>query len=90
MLNTSRLQTVVSPRVRDDLLAVGLLRQDSPRVYRLSGTRIAGEPLPDLAVRASPGPAVLGVEGMLGLDFLNQFGRVCLENDTLRLTLTHR
>ena len=87
MLNTGRPLSVLSMRTRNVLLATGLLEPRSGNLYRLRAPRLAGEPLPENVARASAGPDLLGVDGMLGLDFLDLFAEVRLDTRSLRLTL---
>ena len=87
MLNTGRPQSVISPRTRDALLVFGVLRQRGRNAYILQGAHAAGEPFADLPLRLSAGPALLGVEGMLGVDCLDLFAEVRLDTRSLRLTL---
>jgi len=90
MLNSGRPQSVISRTSRDRLVVLDLLRHESGDRYRLAGAEADGQPLPDFPLRLSAGPALLGVEGMLGLDFFDQFVRVCLDTDPLLLTLLPR
>jgi hypothetical protein len=44
--------------------------------YRLTRPTAHGQALPPLVPRASVGPGLLGLDGMLGLDFLDQFAGI--------------
>jgi len=48
------------------------------------------ELLPDITVRLSAGPALLGVDGMLGWDYLLQFAEVRIAPEALRFTFVLR
>ena len=87
MLNTGRPLSVISPNTERSLSALGLVEQLGDRQYRLPGLHVNGDRLPDLIVRASAGPALLGVDGMLGWDYLEQFTEVRIAPGTLRITL---
>jgi hypothetical protein len=41
----------------------------------------------DIPMRVSAGPALLGIEGMPGLDFFEQFAEARFDFQSLRLTL---
>lgn len=88
MLNTGRPQSALSVSMERALLTLGLLEARGDRTYTLAHAEADGQPLPPIIVRASRGPGLLHVDGMLGLDFLAQFARACLDSATLRLTLT--
>jgi hypothetical protein len=87
MLNTGRTQSVLSRSMLAAMRALGLFGAQSGPVYVLRQPTASGVPLPDLALRASAGPGMLGLEGMLGLDFLDRFTEACISTQALRLTL---
>jgi hypothetical protein len=89
ILNTGRPQSVIGPKIRDALLALDVLEQRTRITYVLVGAQVEGRSLPHLPVRVSAGPALLAVEGMLGLDFLDLFAEVRLDTRSLRLTLVN-
>ena len=94
VLDTGSPVSAVSPTVARDLHAVGLLSPRAvPGAFLISGLRAreaVGQPaLPDLTVRILPRLARLQIDGLLGLDFFRQFGRVCFHLSTLRLELTY-
>lgn len=87
MLNTGRPRTAVSASTRDALTALGHVDEIGRNVVRLHGLQLGGEPVPPLIVQVSAGPALLGLEGMLGLDFLDRYAEVRFDTRALRLTL---
>jgi hypothetical protein len=87
VLNTGRPLSVISSNTERAISALGLVERLGARQYRIPGVRVNGDRLPDLIVRASAGPALLGVDGMLGWDYLEQFTEVRIEPGTLRITL---
>ena len=80
-------RSIVSRRAFEELRARELLQPVSGRRYRMSGLRIAGYPVADLDVRVGPTAAILGVDGLLGLDFFTQFSAIHLDLRSWRLTL---
>jgi hypothetical protein len=86
MLNTGRPQSVVSPTTRNALAALGLIEPNGTGRFRIPRVRVGDDLLPDLHVRVSAGPALLGVDGMLGWDYLERFAEVRIEPRTLRIT----
>jgi hypothetical protein len=86
ILNTGRPRSVISPNTERSLSALGLLEPIGARQYRIPGLHVDGDRLPDMIVRASAGPALLGLDGMLGWDYLRQFDEVRIEPRTLRVT----
>lgn len=86
MLNTGRPESVLGSSLCRALAALDLLAPLAAGRYILRGAEAAGQPLPDVTVRASAGPALLGIDGMIGLDFLEQFAEVRLRTDALLLT----
>src|SRR5688572_28692963 len=65
ILNTGRPQSVVSVSVASMLIMAGVAEQQTVRQLLLTGVRVEGQPLPAFQVRASAGPALMGVDGML-------------------------
>ncbi|MGH2584290.1 MAG: hypothetical protein ACRDJE_05195 [Dehalococcoidia bacterium] len=87
MLNTGRPQSCLGQRARDALAAMGHITPSTRTAFTLHNARLGGVRLPDIAMRLSAGPTLLQLEGMLGLDFLEQFAEVRFDVRTLRLTL---
>jgi hypothetical protein len=87
MLNTGRTQSVLSRSMLAAMRALGLFGAQSGPVYVLRQPTADGVPLPDLTLRASAGPGMLDLDGMLGLDFFDCFSEACISTRTLRLTL---
>jgi len=88
MLNTGRPVSNLSLEVRDVLAGLDVLDEIAPQLYRLRGVRMSGQPIPPLITRASRGPRLLGFDGMLGLQFLDQFVEVCYDRAARLLRLT--
>jgi hypothetical protein len=87
-INSGLPATVISPSTRDALIATRvLLATNSSGSYRLTGLAAEGQRLPDLEARVVPRLSRLGVNGMVGLDFLFHFEHVHFHVPTLRLIL---
>ena len=87
-INTGLPVTVVSPGTRDALIATRVLSATTTRGHhRLTGLTAEGQRLPDLEARVLPRLSRLGVNGMVGLDFLFHFEHVHLHVPTLHLVL---
>lgn len=87
MLSTGRPLSVISFELRDRLGAFGYLDEISRGFFRIRGVEMGDQPAPDLIVRASQGPALLGFAGMLGLRFLSDFRQIHFDRDTRLLNL---
>jgi hypothetical protein len=88
ILDTGAPVSAISPEMRDELLAADLLRAAIPSGYhRISDITVDGQPIPDLEVRVLPRLSRIGVEGLLGLDYLGKFESVYVHIPTLRITL---
>ena len=77
----------IAPRALDDLV-----RREGPPPRRgndpiLRNLTIAGQLIPDLAVQVDPRIARLRIDGMLGLDFFEQFEEVRWQPHTGHVTL---
>ena len=79
VLNTGRPLSNLSLEVRDVLAGLDVLDEIAPQLYRIRGVRMSEQPVPPLIARASRGPRLLGFDGMLGLQFLDQFAEVCYD-----------
>ena len=91
MLNTGRPQSVIGARTAGFLASLDIVEPLDRRRYRIRAPRTEdGEPLPDITARLSAGPALLGVDGMLGWDYLLQFAEVRITPGTLRFTFVLR
>ena len=88
MLNSGRPQSALNARLGAVLAAAGAVERFGGTAYRLNRPTVQGQALPPLVLRVSAGPGLLGLDGMLGLDFLDQFAEVQLDMRALRLTLT--
>lgn len=89
VLNTGYLISAVNSRAQAVLAVMGLLDPIGGRLHSLRNLTLAEQPLPDLEVRATPALGLIGVEGILGLNFLRQFDDVHFNLPSRRLTL-HR
>lgn len=87
VLNTGRPISNLSLEVRDVLAGLDLLDEITPGLYRIRGVRMGGTLVPPLIARASRGPRMLGFDGMLGLQFLEQFAEVCYDRAARLLRL---
>jgi hypothetical protein len=87
VLNTGRTQSVLSRSMLAAMRALGLFGAQAGPLYVLRQPTADGVPLPDLPLRESAGPGMLGVDGMLGLDFFDRFADACISTSALRLTL---
>lgn len=76
MPNPTLRRSRISPRALDDLTARegGPLRRGD--AVLLQQLRIRGEPIPDLPVLVGASVTRLGVDGILGFDFFEQFEEV--------------
>jgi len=67
------LRSCVSREAAQDLVDKVAHVERRGRHLKLTGLRIAGQPVPDLDVVLSLSPSRLQVDGFLGLDFFEQF-----------------
>jgi hypothetical protein len=87
VLNTGRTQSVLSRSMLAAMRALGLFGAQAGPLFVLQQPTVDGALLPDLTLRESAGPGMLGVDGMLGLDFFDRFAEACISTHALRLTL---
>ena len=87
VLNTGYLVSSISRGARDALLALGHLGQVSGRYYRLHDISVGGVALPPLDMRLNATIARLGIEAIMGLNFLNQFREIRFDTQTQEMTL---
>lgn len=89
VLDTGSAVSAISPAAKDVLGARGLVlpRGDGDGLL-LTQLTVQGQALPDLVVRVLPRLARLGIDGLVGLDFLRAFERVSFHVPTLRLVLS--
>jgi len=90
VLNTGYVTSCISVGVRDVLSALGHLRQTGRNAYLLDDLSFEGHSVAALEVRVNRAVGLIGLEGILGLNFLNRYRTVCFDVDALRLTLTPR
>lgn len=80
--------SAISPRVEQELLSRGLLKTSAlPRRYLLDELTAHRQPLPSLDVAVLRRLDRLGVDGLLGLDFLMHFEHIHFHTSSLRLVL---
>lgn len=70
------------------LVNLGFADDLGANTCRLRNLRIQGQPIPDLRVRRRRAIPEVTAQGILGLDFLNQFTDIHFHVPSLRLTLT--
>ena len=87
VLNACFLLSAISDGTRDTVSALGHLEHEGGRIYRLRDVTLAGRTLPDLPVHTSRAIALLGVEGILGLNLLRQFREIRFDVSSRLLTL---
>jgi len=87
VLDTSYPITRISTRTHTLLEAFGLITPVSGRTMRIHGLHTEEHALPDIDVRVSQVVSRLGLEAMLGLNFLALFTEVCFQRPSVVLTL---
>ncbi len=88
MLNTGRPYSAISRTTYATLAALGQVTPASDSRCLIHSARLGTTMLSNIPMRLSAGPALLGLEGMLGLDFLELFAEVRFHFPSLRLTMT--
>ena len=80
--------SVISPAAQQELMAAGLLpAANDTRWFQLRSLAAQGQTLPDMSVRILPRLTRLQIDGLIGLDYLRRFTRVCFHVNERRLTL---
>jgi hypothetical protein len=88
VLDTGSPVSAISPRIQQELENRRLLGPSAiPRRYLLSEIAAQSQSLPDLDVAVLPRLDRIGVDGLLGLDFLTQFESIHFHTRSLRLVL---
>ena len=88
VLDTGAPVSAIRPGVAQELQSRGLLgASPTPRRYRLTGLTSQDQGLPDLEVAILNRLERLGVDGLLGLDFLTYFDHLHFHTRSLRLVL---
>jgi hypothetical protein len=88
VLDTGSPVSALSPSIRTELLSRNLLSPtDTPRRDQLTGLTADGQALPDLEVGVLARLDRLGVDALLGLDFLLHFERIHFHVRTFQLVL---
>lgn len=80
-------RSAISRQALADLKSRRLVSQDDQKSCALRSLRIAGQPVADLDVVVSVGPAFLRVDGILGGDFFRRFSQVRWDPQSNRVTL---
>jgi hypothetical protein len=94
VLDTGSPVNSLSKPIATQLLERGVIKSTgasyarSP-IYRVSGAQIQGQVLPDLDVHVSYRATLIGIDGILGLDFLRNFRHIALDVPRLQLTLRY-
>lgn len=78
----------LSSRSIANLADAGLIETGGRRSYVLRQLRVLDQAIPDLVVRQSRRAEQVGVDGILGLDFLWRFEDVHFHVPTMRLTFS--
>lgn len=88
VLDTGAPVSAISPGVEQELSRRGLLQPGSlPRRFGLSELSSQDQELPDLEVAVINRLERLGVDGLLGLDFLTKFEHIHFHTRSLQLVL---
>jgi hypothetical protein len=88
VLDSGCFVSAVKTAVLDELVLLGRATWLRGRRFLLHDLAPSGIPIPDMRVRAG-GPAErIDADGIIGLDYLGGFRRVCVDIPTLELTLT--
>lgn len=74
--NPTAARSTISPQALEDLTRRGLLPAGRQTRVLLRELRIDGQPILDVEVSMSPAIGRLGVDGILGLDFFEQFDAI--------------
>ncbi len=88
VLDSGAPASVIHPAILAALIAEGRAERARGNWYRLRDMAVAGAPIPDALIRAGGPTERVRVGGIIGLDYLSQFARVCVDIPSLRLTLT--
>jgi hypothetical protein len=89
VLNTGRPWSALSRTTYTTLAALGQATSVTGSRCVIRNAQIGTTLISDIPMRLSAGPGLLGLEGMLGLDFLERFAEVRYHFPTLRLTLKY-
>lgn len=87
VLHTGHLRSSINRATYAALSGLDLLRPITNRSAMIEQLSAEGQPLPNLNVRLGLAATTLGIEGILGLDFLEQFEEVRFNFAALELTL---
>jgi hypothetical protein len=88
VLNFGVPRSSISADVRDSLIMRELVPPRVERTYILADVTADEQPLPPLSVRVSGALRLIGVAGILGLDFFTQFEDVHFHVPSFHLTLS--
>lgn len=87
VLHTGHLRSSINRATYAALSGLDLLRPVTNRLATIEQLSAQSQSLPNLDVRLGLAATTLHIEGILGLDFLEQFGEVRFNFTTLELTL---
>jgi hypothetical protein len=88
VLDTGAPVSAISPQIAADMQLRDLLQPSPiPRRHRMTGLSSQGYSLPDLDIAVLNRLARIGVDGLLGLDFLMHFEHIHFHTRSLRLEL---
>jgi hypothetical protein len=87
VLDTGSPVSAISPRIRSNLASRGRLIPAGGNRYLLSHLTLHGQTIPDLRVGVLSRLDRIGVDAILGLDFLFQFEEIAFNTRTMTLTL---
>ena len=95
VLDTGTVHSAIGASAQGRLLRANAITESGDTlgarpIYRLGGLSIEGQLIPDLNVVVSNRATMLGIDGMLGLNFLALFSDVHFSVDEMRVTLTRR
>jgi hypothetical protein len=89
VLDTGSPVSAISPRIRTQLANRGRLSSIAgSNRFQLTGLALQGQSVPDLRVSVLSRLDRIGVDALLGLDFLLQFHEIAFNTRTMTLTLT--
>jgi hypothetical protein len=80
--------SVVSPAAWKELTSLGLLHAtNDPHWFELDALTTQAQILPEMTVRVLPRLTRLQIDGLIGLDYLRRFTKVCFHVTERRLVL---
>src|SRR5947209_13357911 len=83
VLDSGSPASAINRATLDGLITEGRANQSRGRRYHLAEADVGGVRIPDVFVRAGGPTERLAVDGVIGLDYLYQFRRVCVDTAAL-------